>query len=616
MRFLKIKDIGKVFSGATPKTGVKEYWDGEIPWVTPKEINKLSTQYLSDTERKISEIGLKSCSANMLPKGSILFTSRAPIGLVAIAEMNVCTNQGFKSIVLNEGFDSLYIYYALKYYTKELNDLGTGTTFKELSKSTFEKFEIPVPSYVDQIKIGTLLSKVESLIKKQSINIESTDDLLISTFHKMFGDPFNNQNKLEKVKIGTVCKVTKLAGYEYTKHINYQDEGDIAVVRGLNVKDGRIKLKNLKYIDNKTSDYLIRSKLNKGDVVITYIGINIGEVAIIEEDNKFHLAPNVAKVTPIQTEIINSFYLLSYLMFNRYLFTRYTTNTAKQALNMGNIREIEILLPDIKQQTHFATFSQNTERLKNKFKKSLVELENLFGSLSQKAFKGELDLSKLVIDESLLPKEKKTEKQAEIINPAILKALDAANSISKHFEKTNELAKAANRFNKYFEQWDKLTTPLNKLPKLPTELIEAQQRIEKIQAAFANVKPFKPKKSEKVTWEKVSTQQVSNWIKENYTGYHFTSEMLIRFLMDEHITFPDYYSSEELKKYPQTNEADDLKSLIFSAISKQNPYLKLEQIFYNAEKENVQLKITEEDYTLIKERSAKNRSGIYFTIAE
>jgi hypothetical protein len=222
----------------------------------------------------------------------------------------------------------------------------------------------------------------------------------------------------------------------------------------------------------------------------------------------------------------------------------------------------------------------------------------------------------LVIDESLLPKEVKSEKQTEKINPAILKALDAANSITKHFEKTNELSKAANRFNIYFEQWEKLTAPLNKLPKIPNELIEAQLRIEKIQAAFANVKPFKPKKSEKVLWEKVSTQQVSNWIKENYSGYHFTSEMLIRFLMDEHVTFPDYYSSEELKKYPQTNEADDLKSLIFSAVSQQNPYLKLEQIFYNAEKENIQLNVTEEDYELIKERTAKNRSGIYFTIVE
>lgn len=124
------------------------------------------------------------------------------------------------------------------------------------------------------------------------------------------------------------------------------------------------------------------------------------------------------------------------------------------------------------------------------------------------------------------------------------------------------------------------------------------------------------RKKSKITWDKVSTQEAANWIKENYTGYHFTSEMLIRFLMEEHITFPDYFSSEELKKYPQANEADDLKAFVFSAVSKDNPFLKLEQLFYNAETENLQLKATEEDFKLIKDRSPKDRSGIYFSIIE
>jgi type I restriction enzyme S subunit len=109
MRLLKIKDIGRIISGSTPDTNVEAYWNGNIPWVTPREINRLETPFLNDTERKITADGLKNCSTILLPKGSILFTSRAPIGLVAIANIDVATNQGFKSIQLFDGFYPLYV---------------------------------------------------------------------------------------------------------------------------------------------------------------------------------------------------------------------------------------------------------------------------------------------------------------------------------------------------------------------------------------------------------------------------------------------------------------------------------------------------------------------------
>ena len=90
--------------------------------------------------------------------------------------------------------------------------------------------------------------------------------------------------------------------------------------------------------------------------------------------------------------------------------------------------------------------------------------------------------------------------------------------------------------------------------------------------------------------------------------------MLIRFLMEERITFPNYYSSEELKKYPQTNDADDLKTFVFSALSGENPFLKLEQVFYDAEADNINLNLRDDDYEFLKDKSLKDRSGIYLRI--
>src|SRR6185437_16717798 len=162
MHLAKIKDIGKVISGSTPDTNRSEYWNGDIPWVTPREIGQLESPYLTNTQRKITETGLNSCSASILPRGSILFTSRAPIGLVAIADIEVATNQGFKSLQLFEGYYPLYIYYTLKYFSKRLDYLGTGTTFKELSKNTFEKFEIPIPDkYDDQVTLANKLLEID-----------------------------------------------------------------------------------------------------------------------------------------------------------------------------------------------------------------------------------------------------------------------------------------------------------------------------------------------------------------------------------------------------------------------------------------------------------------------
>lgn len=482
-----------------------------------------------------------------------------------------------------------FLYYALQ--KRGFNDVISGSAQPQITREGLSKVFIDIPDLPDQIKIATVLSKAEAIIKQRKENIDLLDEFLKSTFLKMFGDAVRNEKNWDKKKIGDVCKVTKLAGFEYTKYIKYQDEGEIIVVRGLNVKEGKIKLHELKYIDKATSDFLIRSKLFKGDVVITYIGINIGDVAIVEEDNKYHLAPNVAKITANSFYEINPTYLLHFLMYNRRLFAKYTTNTAKQALNMGNIREVEILIPDNKLQKQFELIAQKVDALKEQLKNGLSDLENLYGSLSQRAFKGELDLSGLVIDHIIPVSKGGSDSQDNLQAISKKENIKKADKLPKElkedkrfgdpFEVDEETAKKQGGW--FYKEWKKLHAP---------------------------------KKKSKITWDRVSTEQVANWIKENYTGYHFTSEMLIRFLTDEHVTFPDYYSSEELKKNPRANDADDLKTLIFSSLNNENPFLKLEQVFYNPELDNVNLTLRDEDFELIKNRTRQERTGVYLRIAK
>ena len=162
-----ISDLGTVVGGATPSTKNPEnYEGGSIPWITPKDLSNFSGRYISRGERNITEKGLKGCSTQPIPRHSILFTSRAPIGYVAIAENELCTNQGFKSVVPNDRTDYLFLYYLLKYNRDKIEGLGSGTTFKEVSGSTMRSITIKVPDSLEiQRAIGSYLDSIDTKIE-------------------------------------------------------------------------------------------------------------------------------------------------------------------------------------------------------------------------------------------------------------------------------------------------------------------------------------------------------------------------------------------------------------------------------------------------------------------
>lgn len=186
-----IADLGKVVGGATPSTKKAEnYNDGTIAWLTPKDLAGYSGRYIWRGERNITEIGLNSCSAKMMPAQSILFSSRAPIGYVAIAGCEMCTNQGFKSVVPNNNTDYMFLYYLLKYNKDKIEAMGSGTTFKEVSGSTMKGIEVSVPELLDdQRKIAAVLSTIdEKLEENEAINenLEQQAQTLYSAWFENF----------------------------------------------------------------------------------------------------------------------------------------------------------------------------------------------------------------------------------------------------------------------------------------------------------------------------------------------------------------------------------------------------------------------------------------------
>lgn len=162
-----ISDIGKVIGGATPSTKRKEnYENGDIAWITPKDLSNFHGRYIERGEKNITEIGFKSCSTQLLPPNTVLFSSRAPIGYIAIAKNYLCTNQGFKSVVPNEKIDPLFLFYLLQYNKDAISNMGDGTTFKEISGNTMRNIPVRIPEMIEEQKriskvLGLLDDKIE-----------------------------------------------------------------------------------------------------------------------------------------------------------------------------------------------------------------------------------------------------------------------------------------------------------------------------------------------------------------------------------------------------------------------------------------------------------------------
>lgn len=160
-----ISDLGTIYSGSTPSTDNQNFWNGDIVWITPNDLSEIRSRFIHSSERKITIAGLKSCSTKLLPANSLVISSRAPIGYLALPTTDFCTNQGCKSIVFNTEQDPEFHYYNLLFRVKLIKEKGEGTTFSEISKSALSKIKILVPlSKSTQSKIAEVLSKIDKAI--------------------------------------------------------------------------------------------------------------------------------------------------------------------------------------------------------------------------------------------------------------------------------------------------------------------------------------------------------------------------------------------------------------------------------------------------------------------
>lgn len=387
---VQLKECARIVGGATPKSEVGEYWNGDIPWTTPKDLSDLDGKFLSDTPRKITDLGLKNCSSELLPPNSVLFSSRAPIGHVAINTVPMATNQGFKSMVPGPNLDASFLYWWLKCHRPQLEQLGNGATFKEVSKAVVERIEIPVPPLEEQKRIAAILDQADELRRKRQRALDRLNQLGQAIFIEMFGDKINSV--ATKITIGDVSeRVTKGESPKWQGH-SYVDDGALFVTSE-NVGWGELLSKEPKFVPMEFHlGKLRRSKLQSGDILINLVGASIGRACIFESEfGEANINQAVAVVTLTDGPLLSA-YLLAYLLspWGQEQILGSRVEGARANISLTDVRNFEFYIPPTEQLSRFVESVAGVARSCASARNALAAHADLFTSLQHRAFRGEV----------------------------------------------------------------------------------------------------------------------------------------------------------------------------------------------------------------------------------
>jgi len=383
-----IGDVCDVVNGGTPKTGIAEYWDGPHQWITPAEMGKRSTPYICRTDRTITDTGMKNSSARLLPEQSVILSSRAPIGHLVINTTPMATNQGCKGLVPHNGLHSKYLYYYLTSIVSLLNDLGTGTTFKELSGGKLKEVSIPTPPFPEQQRIVAILDEAFDGIAKARANAEKNLQNARALFESHLQSVFTERgNGWVEKRLGDVCAIT-------SKLVDPRIEGFSDLTH---VGAGNIEPRKGTFVELKTAreEGLISGKFLFDESMVLYSKIRPYLMKVARPNFNGLCSADMYPLTPRPNEITRDY--LFHLLLSK-SFTDYAIMGSARAgmpkVNREHLFEFRTWLPDVERQNELSAqldmSHEETQRLESIYKKKLAALDELKQSLLHQAFSGQL----------------------------------------------------------------------------------------------------------------------------------------------------------------------------------------------------------------------------------
>ena len=382
---VKLGDICEIVGGSTPKSNVSEYWDGDVKWITPAELNE-DSYILYDSVRKITELGVQKTGLTAFPAGTVILSSRAPIGKVAIAGCEMYCNQGFKNLICSDAINNRFLYWFLKGKTDYLNSLGRGATFKEISKQIVANIEIELPPIERQAEIANQFEMVASVLRHRHEQLSALDDLIKARFVEMFGTYPSNEKGWPT---GTIRDLVTEVRYGSSRKAAEGDSGKYPYLRMNNITySGELDLSDTKTIDIPYEE-LDKCTVRRGDLLFNRTNSKelVGKTCVYNRDTLMVLAGFVVRVRlnkKALPEFVSAFMNTS---FSKQMLLGMCKAAIGQAnINAQELQNIGIYIPPIELQREFVSFKEQIDKSKSVIQKSLDETQLLFDSLMQEYF--------------------------------------------------------------------------------------------------------------------------------------------------------------------------------------------------------------------------------------
>ncbi len=373
----RLGDICTIISGSTPKTEVAEYWDGGFKWITPAELND-DSYIIEDSARKLTALGVQKTGLTPFPAGTIILSSRAPIGKVAIAGCEMYCNQGFKNLICSEIVHNKYLFWYLKGKTEYLNSLGRGATFKEISKQIVGGIEIELPPMEEQIAIARRFEQLNLLLHKRKQEITMLDQLIKARFVEMFGEETEHGVPLKEC-----CIDVRGGGTPSMQHPEYYG-GNVPFIKSGDVRGDMVSSGAL-WLTEKALEETIAKYVPQGSVLV----VN-RSAALLREFRAAIAARPVVINQDIKAFIPKHDYTSEYLLWaikiqTKMLLTKVTTVLTSH-IDLKELLELRIANVSIERQKEFSAFISQVDKSKLSIQASLDQLVTLKQSLMQKYF--------------------------------------------------------------------------------------------------------------------------------------------------------------------------------------------------------------------------------------
>jgi len=401
-RWAKLKDVCRIVSGTTPKSQVREYWNGDIVWITPTDLGSNGTIYIGDSERRISQAGYDSCHTELTPSETVVMSSRAPIGHLAIAAVPFCTNQGCKSFVTGSDIDSRFLYFLLKSHVPEFRLLGGGATFAEISKTQLEQFEVALPSFSEQQRIATkLLHSFESIQRARAAaeaQLETANILLRrymeSAFHGI--TPLAVSGEHLPAPKGwrwiSLTDVTRLeSGHTPSRYHPEWWGGDIPwlALPDIRALDGKVALETTERTNPEGIAHSSARLLPTGTVCLSRTA-SVGFVTILGRP----MATSQDFVDWVCGPELHSPFLAFLLRASREYIRSLSSGAIHKTVYMPTVKAFRVCIPKLDEQVRIANDLQQKQEATDSMLQALEvqkgTIESLPAALLRRAFNGEL----------------------------------------------------------------------------------------------------------------------------------------------------------------------------------------------------------------------------------